>query len=264
MSRVRGVTLLELLVAAVIMAAITAVTTRAIFVGVKSGETITANRDVHLSRVLLEDQLSELIRRAWLAQAVTEQNCFFVGQSGAMTPGDTTVAASGSSSSTSQSPSSSSAGSTNGLSNSGNADNLIFTALGARPRQQFIESTDDWETNNQNFGPQGGVTETCLTMTAIDAPADQQGLFLRTQHPADNDPTQGGFEQLISSDVTAIGFEFYDGSTWQPTWDTRSMTTRRLPAAVRVSYRLTKDTQDHVFVVYLPYSDVTAANPVTQ
>jgi hypothetical protein len=42
------------------------------------------------------------------------------------------------------------------------------------------------------------------------------------------------------------------------------MTPRRLPSAVRVTYRFKKDTRDHVFVVALPYSDVTTANPVTQ
>ncbi len=270
MRRSSGVTLLELLVAAAIVAMITAATTRALSVGFKSSQTISNSRAAEEARVEFEDTVSDLIRQAWLANSVTETGCFFVGQVGMMTPGDTSVSsngASGSSTSSSSSSSSSGAGATqsdNPLTASGNSDNLTFTAVGNRPPTQLFESTDDWETNNQNVGPQGGVAEICLSLTGEDDPGNHQGLFIRTQRPADNDPTQGGFERILSPDVSSIGYEFYDGTNWDPTWDTRTMAGRRLPAAVRVSYRFKNDTRDHVFVVSLPYSDVTAANPVTQ
>jgi hypothetical protein len=262
-----GITLLELLVAAFIVAVMIGATTRAFLVGYNTSQSIVNQRTARESRVMFEDQVATLIRRAWLTASVTETGSFFVGQVGPMTPGDTTTPGSTSGSSSgmsSTSSSGSSASSDNPLSNSGNSDNLTFTSVGSRVPEQFIESTDDWETNNQNFGPQGGVAEICLTTTPEDDPANHTGLFVRTQRPADNDPTQGGYEQVLNPDVSAIGFEFYDGANWDPVWDTRTMTQRRLPAAVRVTYRFTKDTEDHVFVVNVPYSDVTAANPITQ
>ncbi len=271
MKKRSGVTLLELLVAAAIVGMITVATTRALTVGFKTSATIENSRATEETRVEFEDSVTNWIRQAWLAPSITETTCFFVGQSGPMTPGDTSASTSGSGSSATSSSSSSSSSSGSGasatdnpLTASGNSDNLTFTAVGSRPSTQLYASTDDWETNNQNFGPQGGVAEVCLSLSAEDDPSNHQGLFLRTQRPADTDPTQGGFETVLSSDLSSIGYEFYDGTQWDPTWDTRSMTPRRLPSAVRVTYRFKKDTRDHVFVVALPYSDVTTANPVTQ
>jgi hypothetical protein len=90
-------------------------------------------------------------------------------------------------------------------------------------------------------------------------------MFERIQRPVDADPLQGGFESLVSADVSEIGFQFWDGSEWLTEWDTRSGT-RRLPAAVKVQYRLTDESTDqlHQFVVIIPNSDVTASNPMTQ
>jgi hypothetical protein len=90
-------------------------------------------------------------------------------------------------------------------------------------------------------------------------------LFERVQRPVDADPLQGGFESLVSSDVAEVGFQFWDGSGWLSEWDTRTGT-RRLPAAVKVLYRLTDESSDqlHQFVVVISSSDVTSTNPVTQ
>ena len=272
MKRTAGVTLLELLVAAAIVGMITAATTRALSVGFKSNQTIASSRAREESRMQFEDSVTELIRQAWLANAVTETGCYFVGQVGAMTPGDASqivsaggaTGASPTSSSASSGSSSGAAQSDNPLTASGNSDDLTFTAVGSRPPTQLFESTDDWEANNTSFGPQGGVAEICLSLVGQSDPSGHTGLFVRTQRPADNDPTQGGYQRVLNPDVSSVGYEFYDGTNWNPTWDTRTMTPRRLPAAVRVTYRFKSDTRDHVFVVAVPYSDVTAANPVTQ
>ena len=254
--RSAGLTLLELLVAAGIVSIIIAATTRALLVGFNTANGIEASRITYNTRVLFEDEVSDLIRRAWLSADPTEVTSFYIGQVGPMTPGDNSPQ-----SSSSQSSSTPSA---NGLTNSGNADNLVFTTIGEQVPSQLMQSADDWETNNKNIGPQGGVAEVSLTMTPLGDPGNHQGLFLRVQRPADSDPTQGGNQRVLCSDVSAIGFEFYDGTQWDPTWDTRTMATKRLPAAVRVTYRLTNDNLDHEFIVYLPLSDVTSLNPVTQ
>jgi len=69
---------------------------------------------------------------------------------------------------------------------------------------------------------------------------------------------------VLSPDVQSIGFEFYDGTQWVGSWDTTAAGQRRLPAAIRVSYKLTADPNTtHVFVVRLPLSDVTPNNPVS-
>jgi type II secretory pathway pseudopilin PulG len=258
--RLSGLTLLELLVAAGILSIMIAATTRAMLVGFKTANSIESSRAVYESRAAFEDQVSDLIRRAWLSADTTETTSFYVGQVGAMTPGDNSPQPAGSPSSSSGA----SSPSTNSLTNSGNSDNLVFTTIGQQVPTQLLESADDWETANQDFGPQGGVAEVSLSTTAISDPGNHTGLFLRIQRPADTDPTQGGNEHVMNPDVAAIGFEFYDGTQWDPTWDTRTMATKRLPAAVRVTYRFTNDTVDHEFVVLLPLSDVTNLNPVTQ
>lgn len=62
--------------------------------------------------------------------------------------------------------------------------------------------------------------------------------------------------------MSEILFEFWDGTQWITSWDTDS-DGRRLPAAVRVTYRVSSDTDEHSFVVRIPTSDVTADNPMT-
>ena len=64
------------------------------------------------------------------------------------------------------------------------------------------------------------------------------------------------------SAVDTLSFEFYDGTDWQTTWDTTTMTTRRLPSAVRVTYKFTDEETEHVLVFPVPTSDVTPDNPV--
>ena len=114
------------------------------------------------------------------------------------------------------------------------------------------------------FGPQGGLTEYSFTQTPIGNATSDQGYFLRHQTPPDGDPTQGGYQAVFDPDIESVSYEFYDGTNWDPTWDTTTMQTPRLPAAVRITYRRKNDDKDHVFVIRLVHSDVTPDNPVTQ
>ncbi|MEI8281679.1 MAG: hypothetical protein WCG75_04675, partial [Armatimonadota bacterium] len=59
-----------------------------------------------------------------------------------------------------------------------------------------------------------------------------------------------------------ISYEFYNGTDWDVSWDTTSMATPRLPAAVRITYRRKNDSADHIFLVRLIHSDATSDNPV--
>jgi len=143
------------------------------------------------------------------------------------------------------------------------ADTLTFTRVGGRlPAEVF--DFDDFERANSDLGPVGGCEEVTLSLTATGSSNGQSGLFLRRQTPADGDPSQGGREQLLSALVGSITFEFFDGTVWQPLWDTREQTTRRLPGAVRVTYRLQTDDVDRVLVVRPRASDVTVDNPVEE
>ena len=129
---------------------------------------------------------------------------------------------------------------------------------------ELLQSTDDFTTLNDTFGPQGGLTEYSFTQTPIGNATSDQGYFLRHQTPPDGDPTQGGYQAVFDPDIESVSYEFYDGTNWDPTWDTTTMQTPRLPAAVRITYRRKNDDKDHVFVIRLVHSDVTPDNPVTQ
>ena len=148
---------------------------------------------------------------------------------------------------------------------SGNPDTITFTTTAFAPSGDFIAAEGDFETLHADFGPQGGLTELGLTLSAVgDAPADAEtGLFMRRQRPSDGDPTQGGTEELLNPDIETISFEFFDGVDWITTWDTTAGE-RRLPAAVRIYYRVAGEDVDRSLVVRLPQSDVTLDNPILE
>jgi hypothetical protein len=140
---------------------------------------------------------------------------------------------------------------------------LVFTSLGERLPAEFVTSQDDFETLNQTYGPRGGLTEVSISQSAIGNAPVSTGLYLRKQTPADGDSSQGGFESSLDPDIDSISFEFYNGESWDLTWDSTAMDVPRLPAAVRVTYSRTSDSVERIFVVRLPLSDVTPDNPVT-
>jgi type II secretory pathway pseudopilin PulG len=145
------------------------------------------------------------------------------------------------------------------------SERITFTTFTPVPMASLdSNNTDDFETGHDALGPVGGVSEVSLGTTPIGDAGNKTGLFERLQQPSDGDPTQGGTEGLLSSDVSAVGFEFFDGTEWIAEWDTRT-TGRRLPAAVRVNYTKNEDAEGvtHQFLVPILTSDVTPQNPVT-
>ncbi len=234
----RGITLLELMVSVVITAIIVAAAAQATAVALRHNAGVQASRVVSDRNEDFEARLRRLIELSYLSTVTTEASSFFIG-------GDNTGDTDSS------------------MATAGGG--LIFTILGEKLPADYLESTDDFETLNQTYGPRGGMTEVSLSLTPIgNDSGSQTGLFIRRQTPADGDPSQGGFESVFDSGVEQISFEFYDGTDWATSWDTQAMETPRLPAAVRVTYRRTNDAADRIFVVRLPLSDVTPDNPLTQ
>lgn len=220
---------------AVIMVAIS----QAYGVGLGAQDRLLQDRSNVLKIRTFEDQLTDLLRHARLSADANQTASFFVGSVGNGTDAQST-------------------------SGSGQADTIIFTVAGTRIPGPTMNSEDDFEQQNQTYGPQGGIAEIAISPQAIGEAADKSGLFIREQRPADGDPSQGGYESVMEPDVDTIQFQFFDGLDWQDTWDTRTMTTARLPASVRVTYRLNGEDTDRIFTVRLPASDVTPLNPVTQ
>jgi len=262
----RGVTLIELLLSMTILVVVTLVSTRAYVSALNYETRLRSGRDAMVARDQFEKTITDLLHRAWISTSTTDQNCYFIGGTPTIIATTGAAGTTGTAGATSSTTSTSGAGGGGGSGAYGTPNVMVFTISGAQLSNSYLASNDDFETNNQNFGPQGGVTEIELSETNVGAGGQgQSGLFLRTQTPSDNDPTQGGNEQLLSSAVSQIGFEFFDGQNWDQSWDNRVQTPKpgHLPAAVRVTYRLNGDTYDHVFIVQLPNSDVTYLNPVT-
>ncbi len=235
--RGRGFTLIELLVAAVMMGFITLAVTSAYVQGIRYSKHAGEARAAEDARIRFEDRVGALLHSAELTTDPTDRFSYFIGQVG---NGQTGTAA----------------GNKNNT-----ADTLTFTVIGERLSGAATSSTDDFETVNKNLGPQGGVAEVSLETTPIGDAQNNQGTFIRVQRPADGDPTQGGLETVLDSDVTELGFEFYDGTNWDPTWNTQTGT-RRLPSAVRMTYRINGDDQERIVTYRLPLSNVTPDNPV--
>jgi type II secretory pathway pseudopilin PulG len=218
-----------LLVAVTIIGILTAGLASAYVASIDQDARIRAGRDLVAAQRAFEERVADLIRHAYLSADAADTTTYFVAvDAGA------------------------------------GAETLTFTTLGQRVPRVVVDSTDDFETLNQRFGPQGGVAEESISITPVGNAPTPTGLFLREQRPSDGDPDQGGYESRLADDVTQVRFEFWDGQAWIPNWDTREQTERRLPAAVRMTYRREGDTTDRVLVVRVPGSDVTANNPITE
>lgn len=250
--RRRGITLVELLLALAISVMVMMAAGNAYVIGLRNARDLSRGRDALARRSAFMATLTDLFGHAYVDADTTNANTYFLSgdaiASAVTTTTSGTVSASG-----------------NASSGSGDNTSLVFTVMGRQLPRGLLSSTADFETNNGTYGPVAGVTEVQLGMTATGTPsAGQTGLFLREQAPADTDPSQGGFESVLSPDVESISFEFYDGAQWLTTWDTTTMTPRRLPSAVRVTFRLKDDTEDTIVTFAVPTSDVTTDNPVTQ
>ncbi|HWD37547.1 MAG TPA: prepilin-type N-terminal cleavage/methylation domain-containing protein [Fimbriimonas sp.] len=265
----RGLTLLELLISLTVVVVVLATAMRALNSALRFNSTMRSDRDKVAERTHFEDTIIDLLHHAWVSSSTTDENSYFVGEAPSAnvvrpTTGGAGAGAGATTNNNTTNTGGVSIGSGTGAYSTPNV--MVFTATGLPLAPAYLASNDDFETQNQNFGPQGGPTEVEISQSPVGSSATgKTGLFLRTQVPADNDPTQGGSEQLITPNLSQIGFEFFDGAQWAQSWDSRLQTPApgRLPAAVRVTYRFTGDTYDHVFVVRIPASDVTYQDPVT-
>lgn len=233
----RGVTLIELVVAVAIVGLLSVALTRAFVMGLTYENSISVARERIEARDRIEDQLVGLFQHAYLDPDNTDTFTFFIGGS----EDDNSVG-------------------------SGNATNVQFTVQGQRLSGALLASQDDFATMNDLYGPQGGVEEVALSTTPVGDAGNQEGLFLRTQRPSDSEPTQGGKESILDPSIKSIEFEFWDGTAWQPSWSTQVGSTKRLPAAVRITYTVDGDDagKSRILVVKIPNSDVTAENPAEQ
>lgn len=142
-------------------------------------------------------------------------------------------------------------------------DRLTFTTTAPGVPLAALGSADDFETQQSARGPVGGLAEVSLGTAPVGEAGERTGLFERLQRPADADPRQGGFESVLDPQIARIGFQFWDGQSWDAAWPVAGPP--RLPGAVRVSYTLRGQPESdvRVFVVPIPASDVDAQNPIT-
>lgn len=230
----RGVSLLELLIVVAMIGFIMAGVSRAYISVLDADGRLREGRERQLKIPRFEDRLRQYLSHAYLSADAADTSTFFIG------------------------------GDSNLEGTAGPATTLVMTAIGLPVSSAMLTSTDDFETLNDRYGPQGGVDEISMSTTAVGQAPDSTGFFIREQRPSDGDPTQGGYERVFSKDVENVTFEFFDGVNWMPTWDTRTMGTKRLPAAVRVSYNAVGDDTQRQLIVRLPLSDVTPTDPVTE
>lgn len=240
--RRRGFTVLELLIVAALGALLMIGSMLAFGQQLKANQRIQDARDRDQVRIDFEERIGNLLRAAFISSDNNDRFTYFLGTNGDP-PVIPTTPASGSTI-------------TGNPTGSATADTLTFTTVGTRLKAAVVNSTDDFETQNGSFGPQGGATEVELTTTPYNGSSDKTGLFLRTQTPSDGDPTQGGFQELLSDQISTISYQFFDGSTWQPTWDTTQAGNRKLPSAVMVTVRYQGDSSDTNFIVRLPLSTI--------
>ncbi|MDX2065625.1 MAG: type II secretion system protein GspJ [Fimbriimonadaceae bacterium] len=230
----RGVTLVEILVVTVIAGLLFTAALQAFSSEIDYDRRLREGQSQSDQLYDFELRLTDLVERAFLSIDNAETT-FFVGSQGLVVEG------------------------TGGSI----ADTLTFTNTGTRLANSTLNEVD-FETINADRGAIGGIRETCISLTPTGGGNGRQGLFVREQTPADGDPSQGGRERVFDANIETVSYEFWDGETWQTTWDTRAQTTRRLPAAVRVTYRRVNADMDRVFVIRLLNSDVTVTNPVTE
>jgi prepilin-type N-terminal cleavage/methylation domain-containing protein len=226
-----AVTLIELLVVITLLGLVLAAVGSAFTAGLDIERRQKQRRQEQRRIEDTERRIERLFEGAILSDDTTDRATFFIGET---TDGDGSLG----------------------------CDRVTFTTLAPGVPLAAQESADDFLTQQESHGPVGGTTEVSLATTPLGDAGDRRGLFLRQQHPADGDTTQGGQESVLDTAIARIGFAFYTGEEWTTDWDTTTGT-RRLPAAVRVRYTLTDDPETvHEMVIGLPASDVDSQNPV--
>ena len=232
--RVAALTLVELMVAAVIVTILTVAVTYAFVAGLDMERNQAHYALEQDAAGRMERRVTQLLQGAKLSSDATDTATFFVGEA-------------------------------QGGEDQLGSDRLTFTTIAPAVSLAAQASDDDFETQQKTLGPQGGMAEISLGVTAQGDAGNKTGLFERLQRPSDGDYTQGGMESVLEEQVKQIGFQFYNGTAWVGTWDTVNGGEKRLPSAVRVNYILRDDPKEtpHAFTVPLPASDVDAQNPST-
>jgi prepilin-type N-terminal cleavage/methylation domain-containing protein len=229
MKRPCGYTLLELLIASIIVGVLTMALARAFGAVLLYPKLAEGSRSREAARIQFEDAVRAMLQTASVTSTTTDTSSFFLG----------------------------------GQDATGAADRLTFTTERTSIPGRVLASTNDFETQNQLMGPQGGFEEVSIGLTPIGQTAQSSGVFLRQQRPSDGDATQGGFESCLDTQVTDLEWDFFDGNNWIQDWDSRTVQ-RRIPASVRLTYFLEGESDPHVLVVRLLKSDVTPQNPVLE
>lgn len=229
----RGFTLIELMTALALSGIITIALSLAFSVATRAYRETPIPRQNFEAERGPEVQIRKLLETAFVSSDAADQSSYFIGQT---------------------------ADSGSNVGDSQGADQLTFTRIGGRiAGNAFNSAEENFDERNRTLGPIGGVTEVRISLTPFGDAGDRTGLFLRTQTPSDSDPEQGGFEELLSPEIAGISFEFFDGTDWQTSWDTRAGQ-RTLPTAVRVSYTL-RDQEDEdstkTFIVRLKNAVLT-------
>jgi prepilin-type N-terminal cleavage/methylation domain-containing protein len=229
----RGFTLIELMTAVALSGIITIALSLAFSVATRAYRDTPLPRQAFEAERGPEAQIRKLLETAFVSTDAADQNTYFIGQT---------------------------ADSGSNVGDSQGADQLTFTRLGGRVAGNAFNSAEEsFEERNRALGPVGGVTEVRISLTPFGEAGDRTGLFLRTQTPSDSDPEQGGFEELLSPEIAGVSFEFFDGTDWQTSWDTRAGQ-RTLPTAVRVTYTLRDQEEENAtksFIVRLKNAVLT-------
>jgi prepilin-type N-terminal cleavage/methylation domain-containing protein len=248
--RQRGLTLLELMITLALSVILTVVISSAVGQEMREQIAIDTQRANVDQTSGMEQELTQTISGALLDPTVTAAAATTATTAAAPAPTPSTYFQSVNDGS---------------QSSSGGDGRLTITTTVPVPLAAIGNLNDDWPTQQTTYGPVGGPVEISFGVNPVGSPPNgETGLFERIQHPGDGDPTQGGTERLLDTDVTSIGFQFWDGAEWDPSWDTTTMTTPTLPQAVQVTYRLKSDigVTDHMFVIPVRASTVSVNNPV--
>lgn len=236
----RGITLIEVLTSLIISAIIVGSLSMAFSMAINWQLKSPGVEQDQETQQAFEDRITDLFQHAYIDDDLADTSSYFLSSS----TGSSGITADDSS----------------------GATEVVFTTLGTSIPSSTTEATDlSFEERNTKFGAVGGMTEVRLGLDPIGDPGNATGLFIRTQTPSDEDETQGGYESVFDRRIATIMFEFYDGENWISNWDTISQGTRRIPAAVRITYTLNTETDSpqHYLIVRLPNSDISLANPLS-
>ncbi len=239
-NRSHGLSLIELLVAIFIVAVVSGAVARTFIAGLRLQSHAAKTFDARMNRIRFEDAVGRLISGADLHGT----GSYFIAPVPSSSAG------------LEQRPQDSPLG-------FGALSLVLTTSAVAPPAAYLATPNQQFEALNVRFGAVSDCAEVALSMVPVGQAGMRQGLFLREQRPADGDPTQGGEESLLNPDLRDIRFEFYDGTTWTDSWDSRNAQKGKLPSAVRVIYLLNTETTPHTFLVRLPLSEL-AVDGVSQ